>query len=114
MHLLVIRHAIAADRAGTGSRGQSDALRPLTGEGRRKMADGALGLRALVPTLDVMASSPLVRAQQTAEIVAACYGIGQVEDTPALAPGHGRRSSSAGRPRTSTPASWPSSGTNRT
>jgi phosphohistidine phosphatase len=74
MHLLVIRHAIAEDKVEFARSGKSDDLRPLTAEGRRRMRKGARGLRAVVPRLDVLATSPYVRAMQTAEIVAATYG----------------------------------------
>jgi phosphohistidine phosphatase len=86
MQLLVIRHAIAMAQEGFASSGADDALRPLTDEGRRKMAAGAKGIRELVPTLDVLAASPLVRAQQTAAIVAEAYGDVRVVTTPSLRP----------------------------
>jgi phosphohistidine phosphatase len=38
------------------------------------MARAAAGLKAQVPSIDVVATSPLVRAVQTAEIVATEYG----------------------------------------
>ena len=69
MQLVLIRHGIAED-----ARDGDDAARELTEEGRRKMRQGAAGLREIVETLDVIAASPLVRAQQTAEIVAKDYG----------------------------------------
>ena len=74
MHLLVIRHAIAEDREEFAASGQDDSLRPLTGDGRRKMRNGAQAIRQLLPTLDRLATSPFTRAEQTAEIVAAMYG----------------------------------------
>ena len=86
MRLLVIRHGIAEEQETFARTGQPDAERPLTKEGRRKMAEGALGLRTLVPELDRIATSPLVRAQQTAAIVAEAYGINAVETTDALVP----------------------------
>ena len=86
MHLLVIRHAIAEDRDVFGRTGHDDDTRPLTDEGRKKMARGAMGLRALVPALDLIATSPLVRAQQTAAIVASAYGTSVGETTSTLEP----------------------------
>ena len=75
MRLLVIRHAIAEDREQFAKRteGADDGLRPLTKEGRRKMRLAARGLATLVPSVDVLASSGLKRAQQTAAIVAVHY-----------------------------------------
>ena len=86
MRLLVIRHGIAEEQETFARTGQPDTERPLTKEGRRKMAEVALGLHTLVPELDRIASSPLVRAQQTAEIVAKAYGMDAVETTDALVP----------------------------
>src|ERR1035437_9242251 len=65
-HFQIIRHASAEERSAFAATGKSNDRRPLTDEGRRKMTEAAEGLRALVPHLDVIAASPLVRAQQTA------------------------------------------------
>jgi phosphohistidine phosphatase len=86
MKLIVIRHAIAGDREEFARTGMPDALRPLTAEGRKRMRRGARGLRELVPRLDVLAASPLTRAVQTAEIVAAEYGGMACVNVPELAP----------------------------
>lgn len=86
MKLLVIRHAIAEDREEFASTGGSDARRPLARRGRSRMKRGARGIRSLVPTLDVLGTSPLVRAAQTAEIVAAAYGDLVIETVPDLSP----------------------------
>lgn len=87
MQLLVIRHAIARDREEFARTGQDDDLRPLTPEGRRRMRRAARGLRRVVPQLAVLASSPLVRAAQTAEVVAGAYGVPEWDTWPELAPG---------------------------
>ncbi len=81
--LLVIRHAIAEDRLGPGG----DEERPLSTEGRRKMRQVAASLSELVPQLGLIATSPLLRARQTAEIVAAAYGGARSRVTDALRPG---------------------------
>jgi len=86
MQLLVIRHATAVTREASATSDADDAQRPLTDDGRRKMAVGAKGLRRLVPALDVLAASPFVRAQQTAAIVAKRYGDIPVVTTPSLRP----------------------------
>lgn len=66
MRLLLVRHAIALDRE---TPGVSDHLRPLTEEGitRFKRTAGAL---ARLVTPEVVLSSPVLRAKQTAEILA--------------------------------------------
>ena len=89
MHLLLIRHAIAEDRVTFARTGSPDALRPLTPKGRRRMALGAAGLRAVLPSIDVLASSPLTRAEQTAEIVRDEYGLARFQRVQALASGDG-------------------------
>ncbi|HEU4563417.1 MAG TPA: phosphohistidine phosphatase SixA [Gemmatimonadaceae bacterium] len=91
MELLVIRHAIAGDREEWAKSGQSDDLRPVTAEGARKMRRGAAGLASVHPTLDVLAASPLLRAAQTAAIVARAYDGITVETVESLAPS-GKRS----------------------
>jgi phosphohistidine phosphatase len=87
MRLLVIRHAIAADREEFARTHADDAARPLTAEGRAKMNRAADGLKQLVPELALLASSPLKRAFDTATIVARAYGDLKVEQAPELAPG---------------------------
>ena len=86
MQILIIRHATAEERSAFAATGKSDDQRPLTDEGRRKMAEAAEGLHALVPHLDVIAASPLNRAQQTAAIIAKKYRITHIETTAALTP----------------------------
>jgi phosphohistidine phosphatase len=79
MELLVIRHALAEDRERFAATGKDDRLRPLTAKGRRKLRDVVRGLRTVVRGLEVVASSPLVRAAQTARIVARAYDLPVVE-----------------------------------
>ena len=76
MHLLVVRHAPAGDSEKFARTGRDDSLRPLTGRGRRKMERGARGIRAAVPAIDLLATSPYARAEQTARILADAYGGG--------------------------------------
>jgi phosphohistidine phosphatase len=84
MDLLVIRHAIAVDPADS----TDDDSRPLTAEGKKKMRQGAQGLRLSVPAIDVLATSPLTRAVETAEIVSDAYEDLATIIVPVLAPGH--------------------------
>ncbi|HEU0014346.1 MAG TPA: histidine phosphatase family protein [Longimicrobium sp.] len=86
MNLLVIRHAIAGDREKFAATGQPDHLRPLTDQGRARMRRGVRGLRRAVRGIDVLASSPAVRAVQTAEIVARAYGGLEIVQLPELSP----------------------------
>jgi phosphohistidine phosphatase len=84
--LYLVRHAIAAER---GPEYPRDDERPLTREGRKRMKAGAEGWGVLKPALDLILTSPLVRAQATAEIVR--RGLGRriaLERLAVLAPGH--------------------------
>jgi phosphohistidine phosphatase len=88
MKLLVIRHAIAEERAEFALTGKPDDLRPLTARGARRMRRNAARLRRLVPRIDLLASSPLARARQTAEIVAKVYGKTPLQIIEELSPDH--------------------------
>jgi phosphohistidine phosphatase len=74
MKLLLLRHAIAEDQEEFSRTGKDDRLRPLTTEGRKKMKQGAKGLREIIPDIDLLATSPLTRAAQTGAIVDSVYG----------------------------------------
>jgi phosphohistidine phosphatase len=82
MDLLIIRHGQAEPRSADGT----DASRRLTEEGRKKIQRGAKGLHKLLPELGALVSSPLVRAVETAAIVAEAYGGLPVEETELLEP----------------------------
>lgn len=86
MKLLLLRHGIAVEPGTTGY--ESDTERPLTAEGQRKvrLAARALGRLELVP--DVILTSPLLRARQTAMIVAEILERAKhLHDCPPLAQG---------------------------
>lgn len=91
MQLLVIRHAIAEDREVFARKEPRDELRPITRAGARRMRVAAGGIARLAKRPDVLATSPLVRAAQTAAIVAREWGGIEPITVEALAPG-GRRS----------------------
>ncbi|HEY3063735.1 MAG TPA: phosphohistidine phosphatase SixA [Chloroflexota bacterium] len=67
MHVYLVRHAIAFDP--DPAEWPDDRDRPLTPAGEKKFRRAARGLRELVPNVDVVLSSPLTRAWQTAEIL---------------------------------------------
>ena len=73
MKLLLLRHAIAEDRAAFGSSGKEDRLRPLTEEGRKKMRRIGDAVAGLLPELALIATSPYTRARDSAEILARAY-----------------------------------------
>lgn len=83
--LYLIRHGIAANR---GPGWPDDTKRPLTERGIFRLRKSARGLRELGATLDLVMTSPLARALQSAEIVAAAFEPRpHVVTTEALAPG---------------------------
>ncbi len=87
MKLLVIRHGPAGDgERWAAETGQPDELRPLTGAGRKKTRAAAKGLEREVGTLGVLATSPLVRAAETAVVVAEVFGGPHPEVLDALRP----------------------------
>ena len=84
--LYIVRHAIAAER---GSDWPDDSKRPLTEEGISRFKEVVKGLRRLDVEIDEIFTSPLVRAKQTAELLAAgLNGKSPVKVLDALAPGH--------------------------
>ena len=85
MKLFFLRHGLAGDRSEWKG---NDATRPLTDNGVEKMQRTAATLAQLDLELDAIITSPLVRARQTAEIVAQQLGLDSklVEDAR-LAPG---------------------------
>ncbi len=83
--LYLVRHAIAAERS---DKWPDDAERPLTHEGRARMRRIVKGLRELDVTIDVVLTSPLARAVQTAEILTAGLDSRpELLTLPLLAPG---------------------------
>ena len=89
IELLVLRHAHAGDSA---TWDQPDEIRPLTEKGRRQAERVGRLLAAAAYVPDVILASPLVRARQTAEIVADLLGVrvrleprlGEMVDVPVL------------------------------
>jgi phosphohistidine phosphatase len=85
MKVLLVRHAIALDRE---TPGLSDELRPLTEEGVLRFKKTARALADLVKA-DVVLTSPLLRAKQTAEILARQWEGVSLQESESL--GHGSR-----------------------
>jgi phosphohistidine phosphatase len=68
--LFLIRHGIAEER---GDAWPDDAKRPLSEDGIERFQRSARGLARLDIWIDVVLTSPLVRARQTADIVASAF-----------------------------------------
>ena len=84
--LYLVRHAIAAER---GPEWPDDDKRPLTERGIHRFKEEVAGLRWLDASIDEIITSPLVRAKQTADLLAAgLVGKPVVRLLKALEPGH--------------------------
>jgi len=87
LKLYFLRHGQAGSRHDWH---EDDSLRPLTVEGRKRMKREATAIWKLKLPLDLILSSPLVRASQTAEIVANAQGsTARLITDDRLAPGFG-------------------------
>ncbi len=84
MILYFVRHGLAEDRAAWDS--ADDHLRPLTKAGIDKMRASARTMRKLGVAPDVILTSPLTRARQTADLVAEELKV-KVVEYAGLAPG---------------------------
>jgi phosphohistidine phosphatase len=85
IELYLVRHAIAAER---GPNYPDDRERPLTSEGIARFKQAVEGLKDLDVQVDLVLTSPLVRAKHTAELlVAGLSSKPRTEEFPGLAPG---------------------------
>jgi len=99
MKIYLVRHAIAeahgvspdlvraAAKKSKPFAVNGDSDRALTEQGKSKMARAAQGLRKIKVDLDLVLTSPLRRARETAEIVAGQLGGVKIETLDALSPG---------------------------
>lgn len=83
--LYLIRHGLAEAR---GEAWPDDTKRPLTERGTGRVRKGAHGLAAIGVSFDVILTSPLVRAKQTADVLASALDPRPpIVQCDALAPG---------------------------
>jgi phosphohistidine phosphatase len=86
MLIVLFRHGPAG--SADPSRWPDDSLRPLTSKGEDRTRAAAMGIRKLLgESIDVVLTSPLLRAEQTAKILASETGCKRQETLDALAPG---------------------------
>lgn len=81
IRIYLVRHGIAVDHADRGDLPDDD--RPLTEKGRRRFRRAARAFARLGEQVDFIFTSPLIRAAQTAEILAGAlrhYDVGVVEE----------------------------------
>jgi phosphohistidine phosphatase len=83
MDLLILRHG----EAGRSSQLPGDSKRSLTSEGRQEVIDLSNGLNSLKIKLDRVFTSPLLRAKQTADVVAKSLKYqGEIKELDCLKP----------------------------
>ncbi len=86
MFVYILRHAIAVQR---GTSGYPNDDRPLTEDGKEKMQKAARGIASLIDDIDVILTSPLLRAHGTAKLVAEALGADhKIEICAELLPGN--------------------------
>ena len=85
MNLYLLRHGVAAAKDDPAF--ESDGERPLTKKGIKKFRKAARGIVRLGVSFDAILSSPLIRARQTADLLAEAVSQEScVDEMPALAP----------------------------
>ena len=85
MNFYLLRHGIAL--ANNDPSGTNDGERPLTNKGVKRMRKAAKGLARLGIPFDGVLTSPLLRARQSADIIASALGIeARLEEISGLAP----------------------------
>jgi phosphohistidine phosphatase len=90
MEVYMLRHGDAVPR---GTPGYPNDDRPLTEDGIKKLTESAKGIAGLVDNPDVIVSSPMIRALETAKIAAEAAGyVKEIITTEYLVPGNPMRS----------------------
>lgn len=84
INVILVRHAIAFERDRT--RWPDDRKRPLSPQGKEKFRKAAAGLGRWLPEVDCVFTSPLIRARETAAILAEIGGWPEARDASELAP----------------------------
>jgi len=86
MNLYIVRHAIAVEAGTPGY--EDDSLRPLTGKGKKRMKKVARGLKELEAEINLILTSPYLRAAETAKILRKVFDLSKedVLETEHLAP----------------------------
>ena len=74
------------DREEYATTGRPDSDRPLTDTGRRRMRKNARGLQRVSPHPDLIATSPWLRAADTATVIVETLGVERMETIDAMLP----------------------------
>ncbi|MES3036913.1 MAG: histidine phosphatase family protein [Bdellovibrionota bacterium] len=87
MEIILIRHALAMDREIFANKfKKDDSQRPLVMKGKKKMFKIAKHLRAWEPKIDLLVTSPYVRARETTQIIKRFYPKTPVLEAAELVP----------------------------
>ena len=86
MNLYVIRHAIAEERHIFAQTGQPDEFRPITARGAERMRKILALLKKNEDEMDTVLQSPLVRCQETGDLVREYYPNANYLNTDRLRP----------------------------
>ncbi len=86
MYLYIIRHAVAEEREEFAKKSADDSLRPLTAKGKKRLQKMILSLEKDFDKLDIVVTSPYLRAKQSAQIVAEIADDTKIVESAELVP----------------------------
>lgn len=86
MKLILFRHGLAMDRDESSMLKIDDSMRPLVEKGKERTRKVSKGIKSLIGVDPILLTSPLLRAMQTAEIVAAQIRFEKVIEVSELVP----------------------------
>lgn len=86
MYLYVVRHAVAEEREEFAKKNTDDSLRPLTPKGKKKLQKMILGLEKEFEKMDMIVTSPYVRAKQSAHVVSEIAENAKIVESAELVP----------------------------
>lgn len=86
MYLYIIRHATAEEREDFAKKNADDSMRPLTSKGRKKLQKVSLSLEKEFDKLDLIVTSPYLRAKQSAQVVADVADNAKITESAELVP----------------------------
>lgn len=86
MYLYIIRHAVAEEREDFAKKNSDDSLRPLTAKGRKKLQKMILTLEKDFDNLELIVTSPYMRAKQSAQVIAEIADNAKIMESAELVP----------------------------
>jgi phosphohistidine phosphatase len=86
LKLVLFRHGLAMEREDWQATSQDDSLRPLVSKGKIKSQQMAVKIQKLLKEVDMVVTSPYVRARQTAEVFKPVFKIKRLVESVELVP----------------------------